>query len=334
MNDPSVLDDVFAALSAHGVDVRVVGRPPRGGGDVALVLEWRGHTHEYVAEVADRTTAATVSRIAATLPRKALLVAPHVPPPVAMACREHGVHFADTAGNVFLDWGDLLLDVEGRRPQRGPAARADRRLRAFQPSGLRIVFALLCRPDLAAAPYRAISEAAGVSVGSVHLVVKELADNGWVEERGGRVLHRTRELFDRWADGYVLNLDRRLVLGHYNTGDPRPWLAGRIDVAEFGGQWGGENAAAILGTNLRPANAIVYLPVLPDDVLRRHRLRRTVPGGTIVFRERFWRFDGDRDVVPVPLVYADLVASGDPRQVEAARELRERDDDLRRIDAR
>lgn len=65
------------------------------------------------------------------------------------------------------------------------------------------------------------------------------------------------------------------------------------------------------------------------------RLRRdTGPDATVELRQRFWDVPAlsEAATVPAPLIYADLLADGDPRLVEAAAELRKNDDDLRRLD--
>jgi hypothetical protein len=51
-------------------------------------------------------------------------------------------------------------------------------------------------------------------------------------------------------------------------------------------------------------------------------------------RKRFWTIPvlAESDTVPTPLIYADLLADGDPRLIEAAAELRGSDADLRRLD--
>jgi hypothetical protein len=54
----------------------------------------------------------------------------------------------------------------------------------------------------------------------------------------------------------------------------------------------------------------------------------------VELRKRFWTIPvlAESDTVPTPLIYADLLADGDPRLIEAAAELRGSDADLRRLD--
>jgi hypothetical protein len=63
-------------------------------------------------------------------------------------------------------------------------------------------------------------------------------------------------------------------------------------------------------------------------------MRRTAADASLLVRRRFWRLPDDERTLTTPttLVYADLVAAADPRQIEAAQTLRTHDDLLRDID--
>ncbi len=50
------------------------------------------------------------------------------------------------------------------------------------------------------------------------------------------------------------------------------------------------------------------------------------PDGDIEILAKFWDFEDEwrgRGLAPLPLVYADLIATGDPRNIETARNLYE-----------
>jgi hypothetical protein len=183
-----------------------------------------------------------------------------------------------------------------------------------------------------------LADESGASLGSVHLVINELQDAGYVEStRAERRLHRTRRLFDQWTEAYDTNLRAKLSLGTFDSDEPHRWLGGGVNVTAWGALWGGEVAAALLDRHLRAGRATVYTDGLPRELIRQYRLRRVDGPGSVEFRERFWGHrvaaTGPQPCVPMPLVYADLAASGEARQIEAAGRLRERDEVLRRIDA-
>ncbi len=89
-----------------------------------------------------------------------------------------------------------------------------------------------------------------------------------------------------------------------------------------------------MNSHLRPGKAVVYASTLPRRLIIGHRLRKSGVDGNVEIRERFWNFPqpSSQLTVPTPLIYADLVASADPRQLEAAAYLRDHDDLLRRLD--
>ncbi|WP_433298993.1 type IV toxin-antitoxin system AbiEi family antitoxin [Actinoplanes sp. CA-030573] len=262
-----------------------------------------------------------------------VLVAPHVSDTVAEILREQGVYYVDSVGNMYLRGPGLLLDVRGRRGPEAPRpGAAGRPMRAFKPGGLKVLFVLLADPGLVAAPYRDIAAACGVSVGTIHWVMKELEDAGYLAIEPRR-LYRTRELFDRWVEAYGFELWPRLTLAHFDAPDPGWWKNADDALRAAHAQWGGETAAHRLDPRLRPAQAVIYAAEVPAQLALEYRFRRAGADGNVAIRERFWRLPADPvDTVPSPLVYADLVASADPRLIEAAADLRRNDELLGRLD--
>jgi hypothetical protein len=264
-----------------------------------------------------------------------LIVTRYVPESVAQAWRARDIHFVDAAGNMFLRWPGLLVDVRGRRDSTAARTQIQSNpLRAFRPSGQKVLFALLSKPELASATYRDIAQASDTSLGTVQAVIKELVSTGhMLESVDGRRLHRTRRLFDRWVEAYALELYPKLTFARFDSSDPNWWRSAKDALLASGAQWGGETAANILDDYLRPARTIVYAREVPKRLVLENRLRKAQGEGDVEIRKKFWRFEPTNPlIVPTPLVYADLMASADPRQIEQAQRLREGDGLLRRID--
>src|SRR5262249_18468673 len=252
-----------------------------------------------------------------------LLVSPHLTDHVLEACRGLGVNCADAAGNLYLRFGHVLLDIRGRRPASRPPASPT--LRAFRTAGVQVVFVLLSAPDLVNAAMRDIATASGTALGSVHAVFSDLVAQAYLEtlQSGGRRLHLARQLFDRWVEAYRLNLYPKLHRGSYFAADPTWWRTADQAVREAGCQWGGETAAWHLDRHLKPARGIVYAAAVPSGLLATYRMRRTAADVSLWVRRKFWRLPDDERTLTTPttLVYADLIATADPRQVEAAQTL-------------
>jgi len=84
---------------------------------------------------------------------------------------------------------------------------------------------------------------------------------------------------------------------------------------------GGEIAAKYHTQYLKPQLVTLYAAKQPDDMIVRQKLRKD-PQGDVEILKRFWNFpklDERANVVPALLVYADLLATGDERNIETAR---------------
>jgi hypothetical protein len=85
--------------------------------------------------------------------------------------------------------------------------------------------------------------------------------------------------------------------------------------------WGGEPAAEKLTRYLKPAQFTIYAREPIAKLVATARLRADAVGNVEVL-ETFWNFETDKDfpdVVPPVLAYADLLATHDGRNAEAAR---------------
>lgn len=317
----------------------VLDDPQTDGADAELVLVMDGPLIRLDVEVQSSLTPATVAAIGARGARPGLILfTPRLTAGVLDACRRLGLNCADADGNLFLRTSSTAVDIQGRpagasRVLGSPAATATR---LTSRSGLQIVFVLLAVPELRDEPFRALAAASGTSLGSVAGVIQELTRRRFVASTSrGRSLYRTRELLDEWVDGYRLRLFARLRLGSFSA-DAREWWRTSSDaVGAVGGQWGGETALWARGRNLRPARGVLYVDELPLPLISALHLRRDQRlDAPVELRRRFWAtpISAESATVPAPLIYADLLADGDPRLVEAAAELRKDDDDLRRLD--
>lgn len=80
---------------------------------------------------------------------------------------------------------------------------------------------------------------------------------------------------------------------------------------------GGEAAAGRLTRHLRPGTITVYGAKVEPRFLVDHKLRKNADGEVEILK-RFWRFDEEEELTPVPLIYADLIQKNDARCLEAA----------------
>jgi hypothetical protein len=242
-----------------------------------------------------------------------------------------GISFADLAGNVHVPFNRSLIYVSGQ-PDRNSAMPTALLLPGLSGTlNARLVFGLLARPDMLALTQRELAQKIGIALGGVSRGIKQLASRAYVSTpQAGRkpTLLRKDQLLEVWRSEYEHRLAPRLRRRRM-SGDVDALRA--LDLTIFGMQWGGEAAAERITSYLRPIRYQLYTdPMRPNAVAQlaaAAKLRRN-DDGNIEIIDRFWDFDpieGDRrDTVPLPLVYADLMATGDPRCQETAVMIRER----------
>lgn len=297
---------------------------PKGADAVVRIVH---NAEEWAWPVAIKTavTNAALGAVAEQIRRlgpRGLLVARYITPPQAERLRELDIPFIDTAGNAYLNHPPLYVLVTGRRAV--TPATQPRMGRLERPAALRVLFALLCRPELPAEPLRAIAHAANVALGTAQEVLALLAKQGYIagRRRARRLTPIKRDaLLQRWAAAYPEALRPKLLIGRYAAPAPEWWRD--LNPPAYGALWGGEVAAARLTGYLKPGTVTIYIGGTPGRLLLDNRLK-TDPAGDVEILQRFWRFQVEGATVPPLLVYADLLAIGDTRTVEAAQLVYER----------
>ncbi len=288
--------------------------------DVRVRITFQGTARHYHAAVTARSTPAGIGlavRKLGGLSQKSLVIAGHIPSGLADRLRKTGIMFLDTAGNAYINDPPLFIFVKGNKPE-APLCSGTL-TRAFRPAGLKVIFAMLCNPGLENAPFREIAGVAMVALGSVSVVMNDLMRAGHLSDMGtrGRRLIRKEELMGRWVTSYPEQLRPKQIIGFYRAADNTP--RDHIVLAPFEARWGGEAAADILTGYLRPRTATVYIKKPVREFLLKNMLRKD-PHGNIEILRAFWTFE-DRRTSPVVhplLIYADLLASDDPRNIETA----------------
>lgn len=263
---------------------------------------------------------ATIGRLTPILP-KGLLLTRYVPPTLAEILREKGVQFLDAAGNAYLNTPPLFVFIKGNR--RPTAVAVVKTKRAFHASGLQVLFALLLRPALIATPYREIARAADVALGTVGWVMRDLKELGYLIDMGprGRRLTRKAELLDRWVTAYPDQLRPKLMIGRFSATTPnRQAESGKLEL--LGACWGGEPAAARMTGHLKSQDDTIYTWQDVNKLVLQNKMRKD-PQGNIEILKAFWgeamQEEHGRDLAPPLVVYADLLATADPRNIETAK---------------
>jgi hypothetical protein len=328
-----ILDEALEALETQTQGAVKILRQQRGPFDsrfdAQVELELHGQKILLLAEIknVDRRPAlaqikkqldgAIADQFPGHLP---LLVAPYITDAMAEECRRIDLPFADTAGNLFVRTGTTLLYILGR-PRPDHMGRAQRGL---TPAGMKIIFALLCKPELAGMAYRQIGAAAQVALGAVGTVLQDLEMRGFLGRRGkgATTLERAEELLREWVVEYPAILRPKLHGRRYTT-DRNRFLD--LDLKPLEAYWGGEVAAEHLTRHLKAEHLLVYTRGEVKDLLIQGRMRLAADGDVEIL-DAFWNPELDhteKPLAPPLLVYADLMMTGDTRNLETAKILYE-----------
>jgi hypothetical protein len=316
-----ILNAALAALHrATGLSARVVRRPQSaadGYADAFVKIKTDRGDKQFVAEIKTVDRFQTPAQVKSQLRRYTeppLLVAPFISRDAAELCRNLRLAFIDTAGNSYVEAPGLYVYVTGQpRPTQANVSR----FRAVGTAGLHVTFLLLSRPDLARASYREIARAAATSLGTITPVMGDLKARGFLGGDRSRIILDPRRLLEEWVTHYPIALRPSLRPMRFEA--PPDSLA-QADLKSLGAFWGGEVAAQRFTQFLKPSMFTIYTHQPVSRLISPLRLRAN-PEGNVEVLEAFWNFESHLtypDLVPPVLAYADLLATHDGRNVEAA----------------
>ena len=291
--------------------------------DASIVFRFGQRKFNYNAEIKSINSISNLGLIKMQFEKSkmsCLLVAPYITTEMAKYCRELGIQFIDTAGNVYLKAEGLHVFVIGqkRNLENIPSVKN----RAATTTGMRVVFLLLCAPKLFNASYRDIAEAAGVALGSVGWVFFALKERGHLlfgEKGKKRRFINPKRLIEEWVINYPIKLRPKLRTQCFSAPKDSWWE--NLNPEKYGALFGGEIAGDILTHYRKPSNALFYMEGNLTKIIIDNRLKSN-PHGSVEIVEKFWNFNFDNEekqIVPPLLVYADLMATKDPRNHEVAK---------------
>jgi hypothetical protein len=346
MDEKRILEDCLqAARDLLGLEIspitveKQVG-PVRPDAVVRLTLP-SGKTIDVCVEVKTQLRPSKVPEIRAQLATykeqtgcsAVLVAAPYVPESLAQRLRNQGLWFVDSLGNAYIEVpGTLLIYAVGKRPAHWQPSNAT----WMSAQGAKVLFQLLILGPRVHATYRDIAQNTGVSLGMVSRIITSLTGRGVISRRahGLYEIVEPRRLLEMWSDAYALKLRPRILLGRFRSPFGADFtrmfeqLASKAEMKNV--VVGGEYAADRFTGYLRAGSLSLYVP--PDRVRAVRRVLRLAPSseGNIELYEAFakrLKMPRARKWPPLAhpvLVYAELLATDDPRCGEAALRLKER----------
>ncbi len=296
--------------------------------DAIVKIQWNDLDHYFAVEIKNIVTRAILGVAVKQLnlfQQKGMLVAKYINPRIADELKKMDIPFIDTAGNAYINEPPLFIYIKGNKPFDKDIL--EQPARTFRPTGLQVIFALLCNPGLENKPFREIATKADVALGTVGWIMYDLRRMAYLIDTGprNRRLVRKDNLLDRWVAVYPEQLRPKKMIGRFKADNPYWWE--NIDLKEINALWGGEVAANIMTENLRPQIITVYAKPPIGRFLLKNGLKNDVNGDIEILRI-FWEIEKDRlhnELVHPLLIYADLLATGDTRNIETARMIYEKE---------
>ena len=269
-------------------------------------------------------------------PHKArvLILTDHLSPSLAARLAEENVDSVDEAGNILLRApGKLYVRIQGMKPDRPAGARSGGVLSV---AGLRLAFVLLADKAAESLTYRALADAADLSLASIARSMAALQRRGFVESRGRRhrAIHRKQELLGLWVAGYVERLRPRLIIGRYRAHEREPLMIARGFAAVAKAHrlhWAltGGLAADLLTGYYQASDLALYVDGWPSEVASAMRWMPSAEGPITALHSLSRRavlhahIHRELPVADPLLVYAELLGHGGDRERDAARLIRD-----------
>ena len=325
INITPLIDDALHALRDQ-TGLEATAEPPvEPAVDAAIAIRRGQRVWRFNVEVKPWLNKAVIGLLKERIGHHAqewLLVTRFITAAQADELRAMNLAFLDTVGNAFINQEGLYVFTKGQKVERD---RNTQMVNLFRPAELKVLFALLCQTGLEAKTHEEIKQVTGVGLATINRLIRALEQDGHILRlKGrGRRLVRKKELLDKWVAAYPQRLRPKQVIGTF-VGPREPWWK-NIDPVAFDAQWGGEIAAKYLTEYLKPQTVTLYVAKQPNDLITKQKLRRDKAGDVEILK-RFWNFPqlGQRtNLVPELLVYADLLATGDERNIETARMINE-----------
>jgi hypothetical protein len=251
-----------------------------------------------------------------------IVAADTIYPEVRKILKEKEINYVDVAGNMFLKTPDNFIFIEGNRREE-PLNKYKGRL--FGKGGTKIIFVLLLDENLLNAPYRDIAKVADTGLGTVTYIMKELDLRGYIINinENEKKLKNKKDLMNKWITGYEDKLKKTLFLGKFRF-NKNDWKNLKFENNKT--LWGGEPAADVLTHYLHPQLYTIYTNEETKDLIKKYYLIPDANGNIEVYK-KFWNFKDEtlnEKTVPQLLIYADLINTGDNRNLETAKLIYER----------
>lgn len=252
--------------------------------------------------------------------KNTIIIADYLTGKMTKSFKENKINYLDLAGNCFIEAENIFIYVEGRKNK--TAGKSNPTL-PFQEAGLKLLLFLISNPESLQYSYRELADKADISLGSVGNIMNGLEkDSFLLKTKNERLLKKQEELIERWVIAYKEVLKPRCFRKKMRLLNNVITLNSNNNLEFY---WGGEPGGQLLTEYLSPLEYTLYsneeMSVLSKDL----RLAPDENGNMEVY-EKFWT-DAiklkEKNTAPALVIYADLMNTGNSRNIETAKLIRE-----------
>lgn len=252
-------------------------------------------------------------------PSGLIVVAERIYPDAKQALVTNKIAYIESNGNVFLPIPETFLWVDTNKPR---AKTKTAKGRAFTKTGLKVLFHFLLNERFLDMSYRQIAAETHTSPANITNIVNSLKELNYLQynSAGSLRLRNKTALVEKWIDLFEHRLKPAIEIGTFrfaNESDYQNWRRTPLETKKT--LWSGEPGGHLLTGMLKPARLTLYTLENRADLIQNYRLERD-PDGYIKVYRKFWSYDSANrpSVAPALLVYADLLGSGEVKNIEAA----------------
>lgn len=253
------------------------------------------------------------------LSRSNIVIADYLTKNTADELKQNGINYLDASGNTFIKAQNLFVYVEGRKAK---INKKTNQTRAFQEAGLKLLLLLISNPETLQLSYRELAERTGIALGSVSNIFKELEESHYLlKTKNKKVLKNQDEIIERWVIAYNELLKprsfKRKMRSFGNDFNTNSIINNNNIKLHFGGEPGGK----LLTGHLKPKDYIIYTNEETNKIAKDLKL---IPdeAGNIELYSKFWTDSlhlKNEYTAPPLVVYADLLGTGNDRNIETAK---------------
>jgi hypothetical protein len=246
-----------------------------------------------------------------------MVVAANIQPQLRQELKDLGINYMDACGNVYIRQERILIYLEGNKK---PKHRLDFRERPFNKAGLKVLYQFLIDKRLIDLTIREIAFKADVSLDSVHKTINGLKELEYLlpVDKTKMKWRNRRDLLEKWVLVYDTRLKPAQYIGSFRFADENNYLEWKTISLGPHTQWGSEPAGDIYTNNLKPQTLTLYTTEARLDLIKKLRIVPDEEGDIHIYK-KFWNYDPNENVAVNPiLVYADLINTGNKRNIETA----------------